>query len=248
VVSITDGYKKAKKRLILLDYDGTLKHFSNSISASASKPSTRLRAQLVRIAKQKNVTLCIISGRPKSTLNAWFKNIPNIKLIAEHGAWTKENGEWKQTAAAFDKKAVVETLKHYAIRTAGSVVEEKDFSVVWHYRRVSPELAYIRNDEIKRELHRIGLSDDIGVFLGNKIIEVKPKAINKGEVAKELLLKYPSDFVFCAGDDYTDEDMFESLPPSANTVKVGYGETSARYQVGKLERVLAIIEAFGRTS
>ncbi len=232
----------------MLDYDGTLKHFSNSISAAASKPSTVLRAQLTRIAKQKDVTLCIISGRPRATLSSWFKNIPNLKLIAEHGAWIKENGEWHQTAAEFDKKPIVELLKQYATRTAGSIVEEKDFSVVWHYRRVSPELAYIRNDEIKREFNRLNLGDDIGVFSGNKIIEIKPKAINKGAVAAELLRQYPSDFVFCAGDDYTDEDMFKALPDTAHTIKIGYGETSARHQVGKLEKVLAIIESFGRTN
>jgi trehalose 6-phosphate synthase/phosphatase len=248
VKTIVDEYKNAKHRLILLDYDGTLRHFSNSISVSASKPSVRLRAQLTRIAKQKNVTLCIISGRPKSTLSSWFKNIPHIKLIAEHGAWMKENGEWKQTAAEFDKKAVVTLLRHYATRTAGAIVEEKDFSVVWHYRRVSPELAYIRNDEIKRELRRLNMGEDIGVFSGNKIIEIKPKSINKGEVAIDLLYKYPSDFIFSAGDDYTDEDMFKGLPLDARTIKVGFGETAARHQASKLERILSIIDEFGKAN
>jgi trehalose 6-phosphate synthase/phosphatase len=248
MTAIVNEYKTAKHRLLLLDYDGTIKHFSNSISASASKPSATLRAQLTRITKQKNVTLCIISGRPRATLSLWFKNIPNIKLIAEHGAWIKENGEWHKSAAEFDKKPIVELLKHYATRTAGAVVEEKDFSVVWHYRRVSPELAYIRNDEIKRELHRLNLSEDIGVFMGNKIIEIKPKSINKGEVAIDMLYKYPSDFVFTAGDDFTDEDMFKSLPPYARTVKVGFGATAARHQADKLEKVLSLIESFGRAS
>ncbi|MBC7764506.1 bifunctional alpha,alpha-trehalose-phosphate synthase (UDP-forming)/trehalose-phosphatase [Microbacteriaceae bacterium] len=246
IATIVDEYKKATHRLILLDYDGTLKLFSNSISASASKPSAALRAQLARIAKQDNTTLCIISGRPRSTLNAWFKNIPNIKLIAEHGAWVKENNVWHNTAADFDKKEIIALFKHYATRTAGAVVEEKDFSVVWHFRRVSPELAYIRNDEIKRDLRRLNLSEDIGIFAGNKIIEIKPKSINKGEAAIDLLYKYPSDFIFSAGDDFTDEDMFISLPPYARTVKVGFGDTSARHQAGKLDRILKIIDEFGR--
>ncbi len=66
--------------------------------------------------------------------------------------------------------------------------------------------------------------------------------IHKGEIAKYLEVEYPSEFVFCAGDDYTDEHMFEALPKTAHTVKVGFGSTHAAHQVGRLERVLGIIE------
>ena len=248
IVNIIESYKQNKKRLLLLDYDGTLKNFSTSISPSAAKPSKRLKLQLERIARQKDTTLYIISGRPKRTLTAWFKSSPDIKLVAEHGAWIKSNGEWHQRIDSFDKSAILEVLRRYATRTAGAVVEEKDFAVVWHYRRVSPELAYIRNGEIKRELQKIGLSDDIGVFQGNNIIEIKPKIINKGEIATELLKKHPSNFVFVAGDDYTDEDMFEAAPDDAETVKVGFGMTHAKFQAGKLEKVLSIIESMAKAS
>lgn len=45
--------------------------------------------------------------------------------------------------------------------------------------------------------------------MGKKNLEVRPQAINKGEIVKRLLLKHADvDFVFCAGDDKTDEDMF----------------------------------------
>lgn len=73
---------------------------------------------------------------------------------------------------------------------------------------------------------------DVDVMPGKANVEVRPTFINKGEIAKRLVHSYNSDmshiagsavrspnpgteskveFVFCAGDDFTDEDMFRSL-------------------------------------
>lgn len=52
----------------------------------------------------------------------------------------------------------------------------------------------------------------VEILLGKKNIEVRPTATNKGEIVKRLCDKYAKfDFIFCAGDDKTDEDMFEAL-------------------------------------
>lgn len=57
------------------------------------------------------------------------------------------------------------------------------------------------------------------ILVGKKNLEVRPMAINKGEIVKGLLSKRPdSQFVFCAGDDKTDEDMFKVLPTNKNGV------------------------------
>ncbi|CAG8747162.1 16774_t:CDS:2, partial [Gigaspora rosea] len=50
------------------------------------------------------------------------------------------------------------------------------------------------------------------ILLGKKNLEVRPTLINKGEIVKRLLTGMQEvDFVFCAGDDRTDEDMFRVL-------------------------------------
>jgi len=50
------------------------------------------------------------------------------------------------------------------------------------------------------------------VLVGKKNLEVRPIAINKGEIVKRIVYKNPdAQFVFCAGDDKTDEDMFRAL-------------------------------------
>jgi trehalose 6-phosphate synthase/phosphatase len=61
----------------------------------------------------------------------------------------------------------------------------------------------------------------IEVLVGKKNLEVRPIAVNKGEIVKRLLYKNPdAEFIFCAGDDKTDEDMFRALnlfPPGSCT-------------------------------
>jgi len=137
-------------------------------------------------------------------------------------------------------------MQKYIARTAGSEVEEKDYSLVWHYRNVAPELAYVRAGEMKRELIETLDDDSIGVFSGDKIIEVKPNDINKGYAASELDAVYQSEFVLCAGDDYTDEDMFRELDDDAITIKVGAGETRARLQVANVADMVRLLEDLSR--
>lgn len=243
---LVKSFIKSRKRLVMLDYDGTLHHFSTNISAEASRPAPRLRAQLRRIAEQRGTTLCVISGRSRATLDAWFGDIEQLVLVAEHGAWIKRRGKWTQRAEKFDKASVLNTMHQAALRTPGALVEEKDFSVVWHYRGVNPELAYIRNEALRRELADQTRESDLLVHDGNKIIEVKPASVDKGAIARALNEEFPADFVFAAGDDYTDESMFDALPANAHTVKVGFGKTVAKHQVGKLERILQIVDSMSK--
>jgi trehalose 6-phosphate synthase/phosphatase len=52
----------------------------------------------------------------------------------------------------------------------------------------------------------------VDVMVGKKNLEVRPSSMHKGEIVKRLLQKYNScKFLFCAGDDRTDEDMFRVL-------------------------------------
>src|SRR5690606_17304691 len=135
-------------------------------------------------------------------------------------------------------KPVVAILSQYTSRTPGARLEEKDFSLVWHYRQVSPDLAYVRKEELKMELHNILGDSEIDVFEGEKIIEVKPRNMHKGAIVMELMSQEKWDFVMAIGDDYTDEDMFRALPERAFTIHVGDGETDARFQLKNVKEVI----------
>ena len=50
------------------------------------------------------------------------------------------------------------------------------------------------------------------------------------------------DFLLAAGDDYTDEEMFEVLPELAYTIKVGFGMSTARFNVDTVEDLRLLLK------
>ena len=237
-------YDQAKSRLILLDYDGTLKGFVNSFHERHSRPTEKLKKLLKSLTKDRKNKVIIISGRPRSTLEKYFEN-KDLGLVAEYGGWVFEAGSWIKSSLTAKKwkKDLKPILKQFVARTVGSELEEKDFSLVWHYRRVSPDLAYVRKEELKRKLRAALATDDIGVFDGFKIVEIKPKRMNKGVIVSDLIAKNDWDFILAIGDDYTDEDMFVALPADAYSINVGKQTTNARFQLNCVDEVLELIKS-----
>lgn len=241
---IAHSFQTAKKRLILLDYDGTLKNFVPTPDPAAAAPSPSLVSLLSTLASTPDTALAVISGRPRGALDSWFHQAPSLVLAAEHGAWIKTD-TWQQQQAtlASHRSAIIRLLEHYAERTPGVQIEQKDFAIVWHYRNVPPELAFARNAQLRHELKQLLEATDIGIYNGSKVIEIKPRSIHKGAVCENLLVENPADFILCIGDDYTDEDMFRSLPAHAHTIKVGLDNTAARWQIASVEKVVQLLHS-----
>lgn len=239
---LTD-FQAANKRLLLLDYDGVLHGFVPTHNPAKAAPDDELFALLSRLAKLPGTEVCIISGRTRQALESWFGRLP-VSLVAEHGSWVRRQGEWSQAEIDVPayKPALLPVLEHYAERTPGARVEEKSFALVWHYRNVQPELAYARNASLKHDLNAIVGNSGLGIYSGNKIIEIKPRNISKGLVAEEVLAASGAGFVMAVGDDYTDEDMFRTLPETTYTIKVGSGETRARFRLPGVEAVLQLLQ------
>lgn len=242
---VKEFHAAKSSRLLLLDYDGTLKNFVPTPDPAMAAPSPILVSLLAKIADLPDTTLAIISGRPRTALESWFNTTPNIALAAEHGAWVKMGGTWQQKKVVFQahRTAITAILEHYAERTPGVRIEQKDFAVVWHYRNVPSELAFARNASLRHELKQLLVNTDIGIYDGSKIIEIKPRSVHKGAVCNNLLAQNPADFILCIGDDYTDEDMFKALPPFAHTVKIGLDTTAARHQIESVDKVVQLLKA-----
>lgn len=238
---ITKNFEESKKRLLLLDYDGTLKDFSDDHRKSI--PTQKIKSVLSDLCKTKNTKVCVVSGRPRKMLEKWFGDLP-IALGAEHGGWIKNDGEWSRQDIFWRdyREEVLDLMNKYAERTPGSLVEVKDFSLVWHYRNVANELANVRSANLINKLSEILEGSEFEVHIGSKVIEVKAKSVHKGIVVGDLIAEFKPDFILAIGDDYTDEDMFRSLPSDGYSIKVGLRETEARYQITSVEDVLKLLE------
>jgi trehalose 6-phosphate synthase/phosphatase len=95
---------------------------------------------------------------------------------------------------------------------AGSFIERKKIALTWHYRRADPEFGAYQARECQKQLEQtVAKKHDVEVMTGKANLEVRPRFVNKGEIAKRLVLEYgdqPGDapeFVLCLGDDFTDE-------------------------------------------
>ncbi len=238
---IATNYRHARKRLLFLDYDGTLVPFVSK--PSRAEPDREVRELLEKLTGDKSNEVVIVSGRDRKTLEKWFGSF-NLNLVGEHGVWIKEKGkDWRLIEPLKNdwKDEIRPILELFTDRTPGSFIEEKEYSLVWHYRRASPELAAIRSRELKETLMDLTQNRDIGVLEGNKVIEVKKVGISKGKAALIWLERENWDFILAIGDDWTDEDLFEVLPESAYSIKVGFGMSKARFRIESPFRVRELL-------
>ncbi|WP_426491718.1 bifunctional alpha,alpha-trehalose-phosphate synthase (UDP-forming)/trehalose-phosphatase [Hymenobacter sp. 102] len=237
-------YRAAENRLLLLDYDGTLAPFH--ANPQRAQPDQELLLLLRALTDEPRNRVVIISGRDRATLQAWLGHLP-VDFIAEHGVWLRAAGEeWQlfQTLNNDWKREIRPILELYVARTAGSFIEDKEYSLVWHYRRADAELGAVRARDLLNHLSFMTSNTDLQVMEGNKVIEIKTAGLNKGTAAARWLATYQPDFTLALGDDRTDEDTFRAMPPEAYTIKVGTAARSlARYHVAATTDVRQLLRS-----
>jgi len=234
-------YKMAERRLLLLDYDGTLKDFY--LRPEQAVPDRELISLIKNLAEDKKNKVVIISGRARKNINNWFRKIP-ICLVADHGLWVLDtNQEWRMMDHITNEwmETIRPILEIYVDRTPGSFIEEKKHSLAWHYRKCEPDLIELRIPELKAALMSMTENMNLNVLEGHKVIEVKNNTINKGRSASYYYNKENYQFVIAIGDDTTDEDMFQVLPDTTYTIKVGHQTTAAKYNVTNVAAVRKIL-------
>ena len=139
------------------------------------------------------------------------------------------------------KSQVRPLMELYVDRTPGSFVEEKGYSLSWHYRKADPGWGSLRARELRDDLADLTENLALGVLEGSKVIEVKDVTVNKGQAAADWLAARDWDFIIAAGDDWTDEDMFDALPDTAYTIKVGSGTSKARINLESYRDVRTLL-------
>ncbi|TFH39718.1 MAG: trehalose-phosphatase, partial [Chrysiogenales bacterium] len=163
---------------------------------------------------------------------------------AEHGALIKSRDEeWKSVLTIGNqwKDQIRPHLELYADRTPGSFIEEKEYSLVWHYRKSDAEFASIRAIELKSNLMEMIANLNLGIMEGNKVLEVKNLESSKGKIASYLIAENNFDFIMAIGDDLTDEDMFAAIPESGFSIKVGLVPSIASFHLAGPEDVRRLV-------
>lgn len=254
-------YRESPRRLILLDYDGTLVPFAPH--PQQARPDARLLQLLTDLAAVEENQVFLVSGRDKAVLEDWFGDT-GMGLIAEHGAWIRHHGGRRRkedrsrpSAGAASSGSsgweLIKPLSHawkaqllprlhlYSDRVPGSFVEEKEFSIAWHYRKADPELGAHRAKELIDDLVQFTANIDVQILEGKKVVEIRNAGVNKGLAALHCQNLYDPDFFLAIGDDQTDEDLFRAMPDDSFTIRVGFSISYADYCLQSYQEVRNLI-------
>ena len=121
---LVEQYNKAKRRLFMFDYDGTLTPIVKDPNAAI--PTDRVIRTIKKLASDPNNNVWIVSGRDQQFLEQWMGDIGELGLSAEHGSFIREpkTTEWVNLTEKFDmgwQKDVIDIFQYYTERTQGTI-------------------------------------------------------------------------------------------------------------------------------
>jgi len=234
IKTIRNLMKNAGRVAFFLDYDGTLREFEDLPHEAV--PTDEIMATVSELARLKHVDVFIVSGRRSTDMEGWFKGLP-VTLVAEHGFMVlpPRSKTWHFTDPSIDlswKQKVTKIFSQYVSTTPGTFIEEKMSSVVWHFRKADPEFGKWKAQQLIGNVLEILANENVIATQGQFIVEVSSNEVNKGAIMRHFMHKGNYKGVVCAGDDKTDEAMFKrSFDPHMISIKVGKGETFAKYRL-----------------
>ncbi|MBB2925363.1 trehalose-phosphatase [Cellulomonas cellasea] len=233
--------------LVALDFDGVLAPLQDDPSASRILPRgvTALEA-LGALPDEARVRIALVSGRAMADLHALAQVPPGTFLVGSHGAERA-----RVTTFGLDRDVVqlsdeqADRLAALGAQTAsvargrdGVWVETKPTAVVVHTRLAERDVA----ETAEREALAIGAELGSGVLHGKDVVEISVLHASKGEAITALRTELGAEVVVYAGDDVTDEHAFAALGPEDVTVKVGAGDTVARFRLATPDDVVEALD------
>jgi trehalose 6-phosphate synthase/phosphatase len=237
-------------RALFLDYDGTLREFESLPELAV--PTEELSRLMDAINDCADLAPHIISGRDAKFLEENFGSLKRFTLIAEHGfqIWRPGTEGFELMdqghAEVFDthdqdwQSIVRAEMSAFVTAHPGSFIEQKASALVWHYRQVQDEAAGESSaTQLVEQLEAVKAErclSKIRISYGHKVVEVSYRKVRKGPVMRQIceekaIFGEPFLSVLVAGDDTSDESMFDIAPGDFLTIKVGRAPTHAKFHV-----------------
>ncbi|KAJ9444726.1 hypothetical protein DIPPA_25436 [Diplonema papillatum] len=205
-----EEYRSKAKRLLVLDFEGTLVPGSRK----SEVVSQDVKRHLAALCADDRNTVFVLSGKDQRHLEAWANDIP-IGLSAAHGLYLREPGakKWATVEGGIDlswKTAVRTLYADFCDRTPGAEIEEHEMSIIWNYSKADQQFARWLVKDLVQVLHQMGDKYPISVVVLRDAIEVRPHSLCKASVCKQLVLRNRGvDSVYRFGSSYTDNDALE---------------------------------------
>jgi trehalose 6-phosphate phosphatase len=224
--------------LVACDYDGTLA----PIVADPTKatPSPESVAAIRALSSLPQTTVGVISGRALRDLAALSRLPAEVRLVGSHGSefdvgFIDELPPERQQRRAELHAALAAISKDQP----GVRLEAKPAGIAVHTRAAPRDVAQRVVDAVRSGA---ALWPDIEVTTGKEVIELSVVPTDKGLAVDALRIQVSASAVVYLGDDFTDEKAFAHLHGPDLGIKVGGGETQARYRVDTAEDAVAVLE------
>ncbi len=229
---------------ILSDLDGTLLPFAATPDAALPTPAVR---NLVHdLASLPDVTLAIVSGRPREVLDQFFPPPRSVLLVGEHGGWRTGPGGW-ESMLTIDGKAIDSLhaeLQSVQSKYPGALLERKTWSLALHFRGVA------EREKMSLLVQASSVIDpwldahpDYEDLAGAEVFEIRPRMSRKANAVAWVRGRLgPGCRLLVVGDDVTDEDMFSATSDDDAPVLVGAEPgrlTAARWRLESSDEVHA---------
>jgi trehalose-phosphatase len=234
------------RRLLLLDYDGTLAPFHVQRDRARVPAVT---ARLLRaLAESSRTRVAIVSGRPIGELEKLLDRDLHVHWIGEHG-WEERSpgGEIRRHPVSEEVRAGLEgAWRAIGARGLQSRVERKRTGLVLHTRGLFPDA----DAAMQRATEAVWLPWTERAPLRLDTIhgglELRAVGRDKGRAALDLHRRSGNlAMVVYVGDDASDEDAFRALADLGFGIRVG-GDEAPTHAHGRLPKPEAMDEFLSR--
>lgn len=222
--------------LIAFDVDGVLAPIVDHPDQSALSPGVD---ELLRQLSDRT-SVAILSGRSLANLEMLFGFPAELNVIGSHGLEVRGAEPLTLEPAELDCLTRLELLANDAVHAAGAGawLEHKPSSVVVHVRSADPVAARRATSALLESAAKV---DGARVRPGHAVVELLARPSSKGDALLTLATELARHPIVFFGDDVTDEEAFAVMGPDDVTVRVGPGDTIARYRLGGPEHVVGLL-------
>jgi trehalose 6-phosphate synthase/phosphatase len=174
----------------------------------------------------------------------WFDS--PVILVAENGAYYRvPSGSWQSLFKATNDwmDRISNAINSLSFQFAGSFVERKNHSIVWHYRNVKEPIAPGELTQILAAIRALNNSQQFTIRHNEFAIELSTNGIDAGSFIARWIGGQSFDFILALGTVISETSVFPLLTDQAVTVRVGQSiDSRANYQVSKREDAILFIK------
>lgn len=234
VPNLIKAYEGADRRLLLIDYEGTLTPNKTSSGVAIGQPIRIIDTLNELLADPRN-TVYVMSGMQPNELEIPFHAADGLGLVAENGGYLREHGTgskiWHISVNPVDvqhwKEHVKGILKYYNERMTEATVEERPFSLIFHYGQVENQEAATRQaGDCAGQINEACKALGVQAVPVSKALVIEQTNLNKAVACKSVFEAWSDptlggigftlasdlpdlDFMLVAGNDREDEAVFK---------------------------------------